>query len=102
MHFRRSYDRYRPQFAVLIAPVGVKVSDGQCDCLEVVGSTSIGDILGSVWQVCVWGWTMLKMFDGPQSVQYTKTLGERYSECGLLIAGDGRGMIHRQAMQFSR
>ena len=99
---RRAYDRYKPKYAVLIDPVGVEVNDGMCDCAKLIDSTIFSDILGSAWQVCVWGKTTLEMFDGPQSAQYAKTLEGRYSERGLSIAWGGRGMIHHPSMQFSR
>ena len=73
------------------------MSDCTWGCVEVVGSTLFGDVLGSVWQVGVIGTSKLRMFDGPSFAHVAKTLGERYSERGLSAAGDARGAVNRHS-----
>ena len=104
--FRQSYRLCRPKYAVSVAPLGVDMSDGQYDCMQMVGSALFGDILGSVWKIGVWGWgkNALRMPDGPGATQFAKRWGGwggRYSECCILAARDERGVIHHRTMQFS-
>ena len=100
--FRQAYRLHRPKYAVLSTPLGVDMSDGQYDCMRRIDSTMYGEILGSIWKVGVLGKDALEMFGGPSVMHFAKTMGCRYSECGLLAVCDGRGIIQHQPMQFSR
>ena len=108
MEIRQFYEeckRLLPKHAVLMAPLGVEVSAHEWDYLQLIDSTLFGDVMGSIWQIMIWGKIKGKrprMFDGPETTQYAKTLGGRYRECGIMTAGDERGIISHQAVQYSR
>ena len=103
--FYNECKRLLPKQAVLIAPLGVDLSAHEWDYLQMVDSTVFGDVMGSIWQIAIWESVKgprPRMFDGPETTQYAKTLGGRYRECGIMVAGDGRGVISHQAAQYSR
>ena len=56
----------------------------------------------SIWKIGVIGKTTLQMFGGPLATTVATTIGDRYSEFGMLAVGDERGIINRHAIQFSR
>ena len=93
--------RRNPKYAVLIAPFGVDMNCDRWDLYKVADSTRYGDIMSSLWQVGILGSTHHNGLESPGFARYAKTLGERYTECGLLPAGDERGVIENRAVQFS-
>ena len=69
--------RLQPETALSMAPLGIEVSAREREFAQMVGSALFGDILGSIWQIAIWNrgkWNRPRMFDGPETTQYTKTL----------------------------
>ena len=99
---RQAQRMYKPKYAVLMTPLCADMSDCTCDCVQLVDSTLFGDILWSVWKVGAFGISMIRISDGHNFAQVSKTVGGRYNECGLLAAGDERGVVNHHAIRFSR
>ena len=97
--FQREAQRLAPQRAVLVSPLGIAMSMAIWCAYGVVGSTMHGDVMGSLWQIGVIGTAEIQMFHWKDSKPYTQTLGDRYRECGLMPAGDERGVIENRTLQ---
>ena len=72
-----------------------------CDGFTQVDSTKFGDVLGSIWQVGLIGLVRMKSLTNMEHTPYAKTVGDRYTECGMTAVRDERGIISHCAMQFS-
>ena len=102
LQFRQVCRAYIPKYSVLMAPMGVDMSAGEWDLFMTIDSTLFGDLMGSVWQIGMYGISKMSMKENQEYTPFVKTLGGRYAECGLLPAGDDRGIVAHQAIQFSR
>ena len=99
--FPKSITLYQPRIAVMIAPLGVAMEEGYWDVYGQVDSTLFGDVMGSVWQVCIQGASKVGSLKQMEHTPYAETVGDRYLECGMVAVGEERGIISHCPMQFS-
>ena len=97
--FYREVLRLKPEVAAIMAPVGVDMSMVYWNAYGVVDNTVRGGVMGSLWQIGVMGKEELHLLNREEFAPYAKTLGGRYRECGLMLAGDERGVIENRQLQ---